>query len=597
LLFNSSRSSLEGYSNNNPVSNPVEGANGVWITAGMLREGMIFDGKIITSIDKVYRTVWPNDFKGSYNIKVEPYHTYKVAWGETSSIAHHNESLSDIENAEYEGQSFIGDENTNDNDGTPDPEWPDWTVQPPQRDYIWDYGDGSLGFGENPIHNYSPISLMYEPSDYGLATGTLIITPENGDNSDSVSYTSISYADISEGDTRSISPGEINNDDNRNIEIEPEIAIDIEDEGPTYSYVAVEDLKEGSIIKAYNNLDGSLVNATVSNIDKYVVNKSYVSITYRTSYLKDGYAHYIIDPRISLLLNHLIVARLQPMKVNGEFKPASMVQIGDYLQTIEGQEVIVRSIDFVEEIVVVYALDIVCKEEIITQNLSFFANGILVSSEREVLGDLNKYEEKPESEVTFNSYEFGIYEENYKLFDQSNALSKSQMLKSNFVEILKTIVKMFPRFGDIPRIANILKQSQEIVEETDKPENDDQTSIEKIIPDNSNNKQASPQITINSDEGNQIEITSYQESYEYELKERYEITRDITGGTSTTSYYVRLYIIDRDENGEIINVGADETEISIQVDERSSPYYSSNKILVMSPYDYSTYDVSFTIHF
>ena len=272
-------------------------------------------------------------------------------------------------------------------------------------------------------------------------------------------------------------------------------------------------------------------------------------------------------------------------------------------------------IDFVEEIVVVYDLDIVCKEEIFTQNLSFFANGILVSSEREVLGDLNKYEEKPESEVTFssyefgiyevkpesevtfNSYEFGIYEENYKLFDQSNALSKSQMLKNNFVEILKTIVKMFPRFGDIPRIANILKQSQEIVEETDKPENDDQTSIEKIIPDNSNNKQASPQITINSDEGNQIEITSYQESYEYDLKERYEITRDITGGTSTTSYYVRLYIIDRDENGEIINVGADETEISIQVDERSSPYYSSNKILVMSPYDYSNYDVSFTIHF
>ncbi len=84
-----------------------------WISAGELKVGQVFDGQVITSIRQVYHRV------PTYNFKVEPYHNYKVVWGETSSVAHQNESLLDKENPESGVCSGCGGPSVEDQNITP----------------------------------------------------------------------------------------------------------------------------------------------------------------------------------------------------------------------------------------------------------------------------------------------------------------------------------------------------------------------------------------------------------------------------------------------------------------------------------------------
>ena len=56
--------------------------NGKWIHAGELKIGDKFGDNIIYSIERIYRKV------PTYNLEVEPYHTYAVAWGKGISIVH-----------------------------------------------------------------------------------------------------------------------------------------------------------------------------------------------------------------------------------------------------------------------------------------------------------------------------------------------------------------------------------------------------------------------------------------------------------------------------------------------------------------------------
>ncbi|RLF92553.1 hypothetical protein DRN50_08725, partial [Thermococci archaeon] len=58
--------------------------NNQWIPAGQLQIGDMFGGSTITSIEKVYKKV------PVYNIEVEPYHNYKIIWGDDKNTIVHN---------------------------------------------------------------------------------------------------------------------------------------------------------------------------------------------------------------------------------------------------------------------------------------------------------------------------------------------------------------------------------------------------------------------------------------------------------------------------------------------------------------------------
>ncbi|MCD6237542.1 MAG: hypothetical protein J7K13_06300 [Thermoplasmata archaeon] len=59
--------------------------DGMWITAGQLQVGMMLDGQVITSIRQVYRRM------PTYNFWVEPYHNYRIIWGDRSLVANQDE--------------------------------------------------------------------------------------------------------------------------------------------------------------------------------------------------------------------------------------------------------------------------------------------------------------------------------------------------------------------------------------------------------------------------------------------------------------------------------------------------------------------------
>jgi len=82
--------------------------DGIWIDAGELEIGDVYDGNIVTSIEHVYCRV------PTFNFEVLPYHTYNVVWGEskTSSIVHNldggdNESTDDSAEGDKFGVCFL----------------------------------------------------------------------------------------------------------------------------------------------------------------------------------------------------------------------------------------------------------------------------------------------------------------------------------------------------------------------------------------------------------------------------------------------------------------------------------------------------------
>jgi hypothetical protein len=98
---------------------------------------------------------------------------------------------------------------------------------------------------------------------------------------------------------------------------------------PNKEPIEIQKIKVGDLVYSYDEKSGDIVESTVSNIFKH-----------RPSEMKEGYL--IINNILKLTPNH-------PVYVNGDWKEAEHLRIGDKLLKIDGKELIITSIEQITE--------------------------------------------------------------------------------------------------------------------------------------------------------------------------------------------------------------------------------------------------------
>ncbi|MBW2995344.1 right-handed parallel beta-helix repeat-containing protein, partial [Candidatus Woesearchaeota archaeon] len=112
------------------------------------------------------------------------------------------------------------------------------------------------------------------------------------------------------------------------------------------SYKEIEDVKKGDFVKSFDELTGAMTSGKV--INTYFHDKT-------DSYL-------VINDVLKLTSNH-------PMYVNGKWKEAGDIKIGDVLMDKNGNDVAVVSVEIVEETVPVYNLEVAGEHNYFAEDL------------------------------------------------------------------------------------------------------------------------------------------------------------------------------------------------------------------------------------
>ena len=118
------------------------------------------------------------------------------------------------------------------------------------------------------------------------------------------------------------------------------------------SYKNIEDIKVGDIVKTYNVIKHENEKGIVTKLYKHSSDEMY------------GDYYLIINNQLKVTINH-------PLYVNGEWKNAGEIQIGDKLQNNKGKTIIVTSIKKIYKKVPTYNLEV-------ENNHNYYADGILV---------------------------------------------------------------------------------------------------------------------------------------------------------------------------------------------------------------------------
>jgi hypothetical protein len=438
------------------------------------------------------------------------------------------------------------------------------------RSYIWDYGDGNIGYGELPTHNYDPISHIYPPSDYGLPVGTKIIIDikEEYSNTYNSQYNGINLA-----------AGEIVNPVNPDI---PEIGDIIDIHGYSIKYKNIEDIRVEDTVKAYDTEYGTLVDAAVTNVFRYVINRNYLLI----QFLPESY-----EPNDAIRMpTHSILPRIQPFPkptemilmiaplhrvyVNGVLTPANQIKKGDILTTPLDEDVIVTSVVSKEDRVILYDIEVETYH-------NYFANGILVSDQLLTTSSLPVDQDDSKEDANNDKNTPPIIPRGDDIMQLSGPIENSRREDTSNVKVFEKIrnfilklVERFPWLAEkFPFINKILNPEGETTndegETTDDVKENDNNDIRPTI----NN--ANDDLPKNND----VQPSQPSNTNTYTSPEKYTVTYDSKTGTATVTYPVKLYVVDKDSDGNVIGVGVDETEISIAIQESAfNPYNTNNRV-------------------
>ena len=123
------------------------------------------------------------------------------------------------------------------------------------------------------------------------------------------------------------------------------------------SFKNIEDVVVGDLVKTFDEENKVITSAKVTSLYHHTLDE-----------MKDYYL--IINDLLRVTTDHMIY-------VNGEWKSAGDIQIGDTLQDIYGNEIIVESIEKVYEKIATYNFDVETYH-------TFYADGILVHNEKDV---------------------------------------------------------------------------------------------------------------------------------------------------------------------------------------------------------------------